>query len=146
MSGARRHGDDSGGCGACLGALLLLGIIVGTAISIAALVDPFSWMPSLGEIWSDCDDDWRTEADECDPATRFPGFWVHVVVNLVWASVALAGVLASLAVALEMRRHRPTRFDDESGAERYEQTRALMAACVAGALAIAVLPIAVAAL
>jgi hypothetical protein len=80
------------------------------------------------------------------PGDAIPGFWVHVVANLVWASVALAGVAGAFVGAFELRRQRPARFDDVAGAERYEQTRALMAVCVTGSLAVAVLPIVVAAL
>jgi hypothetical protein len=96
--GEHRRGrdDDGGGCAACAAALLVYCIVVGAAISAAALVDPFSWMPSIGEVWADCSDDYGTDADECDLATLFPGFWMHVAVNLVWAAAALTGVLTSL--------------------------------------------------
>ena len=35
------------GCGGCIVLVLVIGAIVAAAMSIAALIDPFSWMPPI---------------------------------------------------------------------------------------------------
>ena len=42
------------GCGGCIALVLVIGLIVAAAMSIAALIDPFSWMPSIGDVFADC--------------------------------------------------------------------------------------------
>ncbi len=121
-------------------------MVVSAGISVAALVDPFSWMPPLAEVWADCRDDRDTAADECDLAARFPGFWVHVGVNLGWAAVAAFWVLASFAAAFWLRDERAARFDDEAAWERYDQARLALASCAGSTLVVAAIPIVVAAL
>ena len=61
-----RGGSSSsgGGCGGLIAILIVIGAIVGAAISLAAIVDPFGWMPSVHAIWADCDHD-------CALAQRF---------------------------------------------------------------------------
>ena len=46
--------DDGGGCLALFAVLLAIGAAVAALLSIAALIDPFSWMPAAGELWEDC--------------------------------------------------------------------------------------------
>ena len=41
-------GSSGGGCGALIAFVLVIAAIVAAAISLAALVDPFDWMPSVG--------------------------------------------------------------------------------------------------
>jgi hypothetical protein len=82
MSGS--SSNDELGCGGCIVAILLIGAVIGAIISVAALIDPFSWMPPVGEIWAECEDDYATSADECDLAERYPGFWGHVAVNFAY--------------------------------------------------------------
>ena len=142
----RRGGSDPDGCASCLGFVLLVGIVVGVGISLAALVDPFSWMPSLAEIWADCRDDRDTATDECDVATRFPGFWVHVGLNLLWAAAALLGLFLSFAAALMLREERAARFDDEAAYERYGGARLVLAVCAGTTLVVGAVPIVVAGL
>ena len=55
--------------------------IVAAAISLAALVDPFDWMPSVLATG-------LTVTAHCELADRFPGFWWHVVANLAYAALA----------------------------------------------------------
>lgn len=121
-------------------------MVVGAGISIAALVDPFSWMPPLAEVWADCRDDRETRADECELATRFPGFWMHVGVNLAWAAAAVVGILMSFAAAFMVREERAARFDDVEAYERYDGARLVLAACAGSTLIVAAVPIAVAGL
>src|SRR5215210_4693711 len=91
--------QEGGGCAALVVLVLVIGAVVAAVISVAALVDPFSWLPPIGEIFGDCDDDYDTSADECELATRFPGFWGHVIANFAY-SVAAAGLLVWLASAV----------------------------------------------
>lgn len=118
MSGAQGS-DDAGGCLGLVALAVVLALVVAALISVAALVDPFSWMPAVGEIWADCDDDYATDRDECALANRFPGFWLHAIVNLVYAAVALAFVLAFLAGVAELREKRLARFSSAAAAAEY---------------------------
>src|SRR4051812_49803543 len=101
--------NDTGCAGGCLGVfavLIVIALIVMAVISFAALIDPFDWLPPVGQIWADCQDDPATSVGECDLATRFPGFWGHAAVNLVWA-VLTGGLLTLTALAVpELRKAR----------------------------------------
>ena len=118
MSGAQGSGDG-GGCLGWVAVAFVLALVAAALISVAALVDPFSWMPPVGEIWADCDDDYATDRDECALANRFPGFWVHAIVNLVYAAVALVFVLTFLASVAGLREKRLARFSSASAAADY---------------------------
>lgn len=124
--------------------ILILAAVVAAVMSIAALVDPFSWLPPVSEIWKDCQDDYDTPEDECELATRFPGFWGHVIVNFAYV-VAAVGLLVWLAFAVAgLREARVERFADREALARYgeaRQTLALVSALTAG---LAALPIIVA--
>jgi hypothetical protein len=121
---ASRSGGSSsgGGCGGLIAFLLIVGLIVGAAISLAAVVDPFGWMPPLDVIWGDCDGD-------CALAHRFPGFWWHVVANLVFTAVALVLTFAFGAAVTELRKARVARYDSAAAMEKFCQAHA---ACVGG--------------
>lgn len=77
-----REQSQGGGCAALVALTIVLALVLAALVSIAALIDPFSWLPPVAEIWEECQDDWDTTADECELATRFPGFWAHVIANL----------------------------------------------------------------
>ena len=143
MSGAQGGGDGSG----CLGwvaVAVVLALVVAALISLAALVDPFSWMPAVGEIWADCDDDYATDRDECALANRFPGFWLHAIVNLVYAVVALGLVLAFLTSVAELREKRLARFSSAAAAAEYRRGVDEATACGAALAAVALVSIIVA--
>src|SRR5262245_24803997 len=89
--------------------------MVAAAISVAALVDPFDWMPSVQQIWADCDGD-------CELAHRFPGFWWHVVANLAYAALAVAVTIRFLANAFELRKTRVGRYADAAAMDAYRTT------------------------
>src|SRR4051812_45991402 len=109
MSSQREGGV---GCGTVIAIIVLIGLVVVAVISVAAVVDPFSWVPPLGEIFGDCTDDPDTTTHECDLGTRYPGFWSHVIINFLYSLVAL-GLSLALAFALpELRAARTARFDD----------------------------------
>ncbi len=134
----------AGGCAALFAVLLVIAAIVAGLVSLAALIDPFGWMPTAGELWEDCRDNWDTERDECAWNNRFPGIWVHALVNLAYVGAA-AGLLLWTAAAVEQfREARTGRFSDTAALERYADARqALIAASVWTGL-VAVLPIAAA--
>lgn len=143
MSGAQGR-DDAGGCFGWVAVAVVLALVVAALISVAALVDPFSWMPAVGEVWADCDDDYATERDECALANRFPGFWVHAVVNLVYAAVALVLVLAFLASVADLRDKRVARFSSAAAAAEYRSGVEEATACGVALAALALVPIVVA--
>ena len=134
MSGAQGSGDG-GGCLGWVAVAVVLALVVAALISVAALVDPFSWMPAVAEIWGDCDDDYATDRDECALANRFPGFWLHAIVNLVYAAVALVFVLAFLASVAELREKRLARFSSAAAAAEY---RSGVDETIGGGIALAV--------
>ena len=80
-------------------------------------------MPPVGEIWEDCSDDWKTEADECDLHRRFPGFWLHAIVNFAYTVAATASLLALAGSVSELRESLPRRFESQMAAARYGEAR-----------------------
>ena len=124
--------------------MLVVGAIVAAVISVAALVDPFSSLPPVGEIWEDCQEDYDTPGDDCELSTRFPGFWGNVIASFAYAVVGV-GLLIWLAAAVTaLRGARAHRFSSREAAEHYRHARATLT-LVGGLLAaLAVLPIVVA--
>jgi hypothetical protein len=131
------EGGQGGGCLALLLLLLVVGAIVAAVISLAALVDPFDWMPPVGEIWEDCEGD-------CALAHRFPGFWWHAAANLLYAVAAAAVACGFVATVVELREKRAARYDSTKDADAFSAARdaCLGAGAILGALAL--LPIVVA--
>jgi hypothetical protein len=134
--------EDVGGCGGCLviiAIFVVIALVVAAVISIAALIDPFSWMPPIGDIFGGCSDKAQPAAGECDLGTRYPGFWWHVIINLLYALAALV-LLLMLAFALpEFREARSRRFESAAAAKRYGEARrglALVAGLLGGLAAI----------
>jgi hypothetical protein len=108
------------------------------------LVDPFSWMPPVGEVWADCDDDYGTDRDECALANRFPGFWWHAAVNLLYAAVALGLLLVFAADVGELRDKRAARFASAAAAAEHRHVQRRLAGWGVALAAMAMLPIVVA--
>ena len=132
------------GCGGCIAAVLAIGAVVAAVISIAALIDPFSWMPPVSEIWADCQDNFATSKDECELATRYPGFWGHAVINFAYV-VASAGLLLWLGrTALALREARRCRFSGGEAVKRYERARETLALSACSSATLAALPFLVA--
>ena len=90
----------------------MVAAIVSAAISLAALVDPFDWMPSVHAIWADCDGD-------CALAHRFPGFWWHAIANLAYAALAVAVTIFFLATVVDVRKTRVGRYADAAAMDAY---------------------------
>ena len=137
MSDARSD-DDTAGCLGCLGVVVVTALVVAGLISVAALVDPFSWMPPVGEIWADCEEDHGTERAECALENRFPGFWIHAVVNLVYAAGALTFAVVFAGSVTDLREKRVARFSSAAAAGEYRQAQHLFLGygLVLGALAL----------
>jgi Na+(H+)/acetate symporter ActP len=139
-----RESKDSGcGCGAIFGAFLLLAIVVGTVISLAAVVDPFSQLPTPAAIWSACNDA-AGSGSGCTLADRFPGFWGHVGVSLAYTLVTAVAFVLLVATAAGLREAAGGRFDDAEAAARYVESRGAFLVAAAGVAALGLLAIVVA--
>lgn len=132
--------QDTDGCWGCLGALLLGALVVAAVISIAALIDPFDWMPPVGEVWADCQEE-SYGSGECDLEERFPGFWWHVAANFGWAVVQALLLVGVIASAAEYRTARAARFDGAEAAEKLREVRSVLAGVAVAAVAVAALPL-----
>lgn len=118
------QGDGCGsGCAVAFVVMLVIGAVIAAAISITALIDPFAWMPPVAEVWEDCSDDWKTEVNECDLHQRFPGFWVHAIVNFAYIVAASLALIALAGAVSELRESHPARFESQTTAERYREAR-----------------------
>lgn len=125
------QGSDGGdGCFGCVVGVLAIAAVFAALISIAALVDPFDWMPSVGEVWADCEEEPRDEGpfdsgeDPCDLDVRFPGFYGHAALNLLWTTVTAIALAALIGAAGNLRSARRARFNTgkDFGAE-YDKAR-----------------------
>lgn len=143
MSDGPRN-DDAGGCVGCAFVAFLLALVVAALISLAALIDPFSWMPPVGEIWADCKDDYGTDRNECALENRFPGFWIHAVVNLTYAVVSLGLMVGFLGSVAELREKRAARFASVEAAAEHRSAARLTFALGAPLSVLALVPIVVA--
>ena len=142
---AAQSDDDTAGCLGCLVVVVVIALVVAGLISVAALVDPFSWMPPVGEIWADCEDDRGTVRDECALENRFPGFWIHAIVNLVYVAVALTFAVVFAGSAADLREKRAARFASARTADEHRRAQQACAGCGIVLGALAVVPIVVAA-
>jgi hypothetical protein len=133
---AKRHDDDVG-CLGCLVGLFILGLIFAAVISLAAVIDPFAWMPPVGEIWADCE-------GECDLADRFPGFWGHVALNLLYTAAAGLALLSLMTTVREFRDARPNRYSTAEAMAAYRTKRDEVAGMAVVSGAFGLLPIIVA--
>ena len=133
------------GCGGCIVLVLVIGAIVAAAMSIAALIDPFSWMPPIRDVFADCPP--AVEVDgSCDLEDRYPGFWLHVVVNLAYSAAAVALLIALVPAVAELRDARVARFDGDAAVERYRAARERLGQVAVPTAALALLPLVVAVL
>ena len=136
---ARGGGSSSGGggCGALIAIALVIGAIIAAAISVAAVVDPFGWMPSVREVWADCDGD-------CDLAHRFPGFWWHVVVNLAYTAFALFVLFGFGSTVTTLRKARLARYDSAAAMQAFREAHSACLGMGQTLAALAALPLLVA--
>ena len=130
----RQNQEEASGCLALVAIALVIGAVVAGLMSLAALLDPFSWMPSIGELWEDCEDSFETSGDECSWEARFPGIWVHAIANLLYVAAATGVLLWFHHGVTEFRKARARRFADTPALQTYieqRQTVALSATCAA---------------
>jgi len=140
----RRRSADASGCGACFAAVVLLGFVAAALISLAALVDPFSWLAPIDEVWAECDEDLGSPGDECALENRFPGFWWHAAVNLAYTALALVLTLVFAGGVGDLREKRVARFASAEAATEHAAARQLCLATGAALAAVALLPTVVA--
>ena len=140
------EGQQAGmGCGGCIALVIVLGVVVAAAMSIAALVDPFSWMPPIGDVFADCPP--AVEVDgSCDLQDRYPGFWLHVLVNLAYSAAAVGLLVAMVPAVVELRNARVARFGGDAAVERYRAARERLGAIAVPTAALGLLPLVVAVL
>jgi len=137
--------EQGSGCGVLIVGVLVFAGLVAAAISIAALVDPFAWMPPVDAIWAQCTDKSSTHVDECSLATRFPGFWGHAIANLAYVLAATGLLLALYGAVGDLREARRQRFDGAAAAERHGHARLAVTSLAVLAGLLGALPIVVAA-
>ena len=137
MAGNNTTQSAGGGCLAILALLIVVALVVMAVISLAALIDPFDWMPRVDEIWEDCSSD-------CALAHRFPGFWWHAAANLLYAGLAVAVGGGFLAAVGELRAKRVARFDSAADAAAFSAAHDQFAGTGTALAALAALPILVA--
>jgi hypothetical protein len=122
--------------------LVVISLVISALVSVAALVDPFSWLPPIGVIFGGCSDELETSTAGCDFGTGYPGFWWHVIVNLVYALAALVLLLTFAFAVPEFREARNGRFESDAAVERYRQARqalVLLAGLLAGLAAVPII-------
>lgn len=115
---SERRQSDGFGC-ALFVFLLVVGAVIAAAVSLAAVADPFAWMPPLADVWADCDDDYGTDVDECALSKRYDGFWWHTAVNLGYTVITALFLLGFALAVAEFREARRERFADATAEERY---------------------------
>jgi hypothetical protein len=130
--------DDEVGCGGCIAGAIALGLVIAAVISIAAIIDPFSWMPTVSEVWADC------TGDACDLDERFPGFWWHVIANLAYAVLASVLLMVLVGRVLELRDARVARFDGDGPLGTYREARRDVAVLGAVCLVAGLVPLLIA--
>lgn len=130
-----QQSDSDSGCAGCIALVIGIALVVCAVVSVAAIVDPFAWLPSLKAIFaSDCQGD-------CDLSKRFPGFWWHVAVNFGYAMLALALAIWLWSTTIEFRAARTARFGSDAEVERYLQARARLAVAAAALAALGLVPV-----
>jgi hypothetical protein len=130
--------DDGNGC-VIAAVIAAIAALVAGAMSLAAVVDPFTWLPTVEELWSDCG------GDECDLADRFPGYWGHTALNLVYDIAALLLVVGLAISAYEYPRNRTMRYRSPEDHDRWRQGRSELFQIAGLLVALAAIPIVVAA-
>ena len=142
---SRQRQDDGVGC-AIFAALVVLALVVAAAVSLAAAVDPFAWLPSLTEVWADCEDRPVSSGDDCSIGTGYEGFWVHVAINLAYSLITACVLIAFAASVVDFRKTRYERFGPDDAVDRYAKARSEVVGGAAVLAVLAAIPILVAVL
>jgi di/tricarboxylate transporter len=139
MASQRQGG---GGCLAIIAIVVVIGLVVSAVLSVAALIDPFSWVPPVGQIFGSCTDNPATAVDECARVgTRYPGFWWHVIINFVYALAALGLLVALVGAVPKFRQARSGRFDGDSAVRHYRHARQVLALVATLLFGLAAIPV-----
>ena len=139
MASSSGKETSGGGCIALVVLVMVVAGIVMGVISLAALIDPFDWMPTVHRIWQDCSGD-------CALAHRFPGFWWHAAANLVYAALAVTVAGVFLVAVRDVRGRRVARFNSAADAAAFTGAHEQCVGAGAALGAFALLPILVAVL
>ena len=106
-------------------------------ISLAALVDPFGWMPSAHAIWADCTGTARSRtASPASGGTSWP--------TSPTSSIAGILVVAFARAVPELRRTRVTRYDSAAAMEEFRQASVVLRGAGKALAALAAIPLLVA--
>ena len=127
----------------CLAWLFGLAVVVAAAMALSALVDPFSWMPPIGDVFADCPPAVEVNGS-CELVDRYPGYWVHLLINIAYSVAALVSLVAVKRAVPELRAARVARFDGDAAVERYRAARERLGLVAGVTAALALLPIVVA--
>lgn len=144
---AAQGNNDADGCAGCLGFLavaFVIALIIGAVISIAALVDPFSWLPSVTEVWEDPDSDGDYGFEEAAFKERYPDFGWRVVANVAWTLVAAIALIGFGAAVADFREQQRKRYESEQAAAEYRKRRGALAGAACAVAAMAALPLLIA--
>ena len=117
--------------------LILVALVVMAIISLAALFDPFSWMPTAHQIWDDC-------AGDCALAHRFPGFWWHAAGNLLYGAITLTAAFIFGSSVVELRNARDGRYESPAADAAFHQAHGDLVAAGSTLGGLALLPLVVA--
>lgn len=146
MTEQRTTSPAAPGCWGWFGIVLLVGLVVMALISLAAVVDPFDWLPTASAVWAGCQDDPGIPGSQCALAHRFPGFWEHAIVNLMYDLAAGGAVIALVMSAVDYRTKRATRFDSAVDFSGWREVRDRLRLSTVAVAVLAAVPLIVAAI
>lgn len=121
--------------------VMVICAVLAAVMSVAALVDPFAWMPSANELWSDCQESDVARFGSCDWSDRFPDIWWHAGLNLLYAIAALIALAGLAGGVKRLREVRPQRFGSASAWALYAETKETVVGATIFAAVLAALPI-----
>lgn len=104
--------------------VIALAAIVAAVVAagvVAALTDPFSALPTLGQLFGDCAP--GTPEEACGLTDRFPGLWWKAAGSTTYVLITAAFAVAYLSEMAALRRARGARHDGAEGAEAYTAPR-----------------------
>jgi hypothetical protein len=117
--------------------VVVIALVLSAVVAVAALLDPFDWVPPLGVVFGSCGDAPAKARRGCDWGSQYPGFWGHVIANLVYDVLAVAALVAFTVTAREHVGARRARYDGPAALDRYAGARAnfVLASIALGAMA-----------
>jgi hypothetical protein len=137
MSRQTPGATTAGGCVALIAIVIAVALVAMAVISLAALFDPFNWMPTAHQIWDDCEGD-------CALAHRFPGVWWYAAANLLYGAIALTATFIFGSTVLHLREARAARYDSAAADAAFHQAHSDCLAAGSTLAGVALVPIVVA--